>query len=133
MMRRRDAGNQSILASKMTAVHADIAHAGFCVLGNKRRGHANAAAKARLFDRRGQTRDPELFQSLTGVNDFLNRRAGDLARLEWLGERLAPFFINLRRISTAQSQGRDLARRTVHSRGNTNVMASTAAIDNIFK
>jgi len=57
----------------------------------------------------------------------------DLARLEWRGERLAPFFINLRRISTAQSQGRDLARRTVHSRGNANVMASTAAIDNIFK
>ncbi len=81
----------------------------------------------------GKLGDAEFFQRLAGVNDFLNRRAGDAARLERLGQRLAPFFINLRRLITAQSQRRDLARRAVHSGGNANVMLSAAAIDDIFK
>ncbi len=52
---------KSILAPEVAAVHADVAHAGFAILRDERRGGANTAAKARLFHWRGQAGDAEVF------------------------------------------------------------------------
>ena len=95
-MRRRDAGDETILASEVPAVHADIAHAGFVVLCDKWRRRANAAAEPRLLHRRRQARHAELSQRLPSVKDILNRRAVYPARLKGLCERVAPLFEDFR-------------------------------------
>ena len=93
-MHRRDASDQMMIAAEVAAVHADIAHPRLRIDGDKRRGGANAAAESRLFDRRRQAGDAEFFQPFAAVNDLLNRRAGDPARLDRFRQGVAPLFID---------------------------------------
>ena len=88
MMRRRDACDQSVIATEMAAIHADIAYSGLAINGDEGCGNANTAAKPRFFDRRRQVRQAKIFQRLTAVNDFLDRCVPDSPRPKWIRQRL---------------------------------------------
>src|SRR5262249_35847522 len=94
MMGAGDARDKFAFTSELSAVHADVAHAGFRIFRNEWSRNANSSAKAGFLDRCGQTRDAELLQFGAGIDFLLNRSSIYGRRIDRLGERFAPFLVN---------------------------------------
>jgi hypothetical protein len=129
----RDAGQEAVRSVKMAAVHSDVAHAGFGVSCNKRPGHADGAAEARLLDRRGQHGQAELFQFGAGVDFLLDFAALDHDRSDRVRHRVAPLFVDFLRIVAAHSESDDAARRAVHAGQDLHVVAAAFGVGDILE